>query len=79
MNRTLSTETIKKVGETVKLNGWVNNRRNMGKIAFLDLRDRWGIVQVVCVPNELDEKSQAALKDIRPEFVLEIEGMVQAR
>ncbi|NCP17467.1 aspartate--tRNA(Asn) ligase, partial [Candidatus Kuenenbacteria bacterium] len=49
MNRTLSTETIKKVGETVKLNGWVNNRRNMGKIAFLDLRDRWGIVQVVCV------------------------------
>jgi len=79
MNRTLSTETIKKVGETVKLNGWVNNRRNMGKIAFLDLRDRWGIVQVVCVPNELDEKSQAALKDIRSEFVLEIEGMVQAR
>ena len=79
MPRTLSIETIKKVGETVKLNGWVNNRRNMGKIAFLDLRDRWGIVQVVCVPNELDEKSQAALKDIRPEFVLEIEGMVQAR
>ena len=53
MNRTLSTETIKKVGETIKLNGWVNARRNMGKIVFLDVRDRWGIVQVVCVPNEL--------------------------
>jgi len=32
MIRTLSTETTKKVGETVKLNGWVNARRNMGKI-----------------------------------------------
>jgi aspartyl-tRNA synthetase len=51
----------------------------MGKIIFLDLRDRWGIVQVVCVPNELDEASQNALQDVRPEFVLEIAGVVQAR
>jgi aspartyl-tRNA synthetase len=79
MQRTLSTETTSKVGETVKLNGWVNNRRNMGKIAFLDLRDRWGIVQVVCVPSELDEATNEILKDIRPEFVLEIEGVVQER
>ncbi|HPI67357.1 MAG TPA: aspartate--tRNA ligase [bacterium] len=79
MNRTISIETIKKVGETVKLNGWVNNRRNMGKIVFLDVRDRWGIVQVVCVPSELDEVSQNALNEIRSEFVLEIEGVVQAR
>ncbi len=79
MNRTISTETINKVGETVKLNGWVHVRRNMGKIAFLDLRDRWGILQVVCVPAELDEQSIEVLKDIRPEFVLEIEGVVQAR
>ena len=79
MPRTLSIETSKKIGETVKLNGWVNARRNMGKIVFLDLRDRWGIVQVVCVPVELDESSQTALKDIRPEFVLEIEGLVQER
>ena len=57
MNRTISTETIKKVGETVKLNGWVHVRRNMGKIAFLDLRDRWGITQVVCVPDELGKES----------------------
>src|SRR3989339_673136 len=79
MPRILSTETPQKVGETVKLNGWVNARRNMGKIVFLDLRDRWGIVQVVCVQAELDESSQTALKDIRPEFVLEIEGLVQER
>ncbi|OGG87087.1 hypothetical protein A3B87_03725 [Candidatus Kuenenbacteria bacterium RIFCSPHIGHO2_02_FULL_39_13] len=79
MTRTLSTQTIQKIGETIKLNGWVNARRNMSKIVFLDLRDRWGIVQVVCVPSELDEKSQSVLKDIRLEFVLEIEGVVQAR
>jgi aspartyl-tRNA synthetase len=79
MNRTISTETIKKVGETVKLNGWVHVRRNMGKIAFLDLRDRWGITQVVCVPDELDKESLEILNEIRPEFVLEIEGLVQER
>ena len=77
--RTISIETTKKVGEEIKLNGWVNVRRNMGKIAFLDLRDRWGIVQVVCVPAELDEESQKALEEIRPEVVLEIKGVVQSR
>lgn len=77
--RTINSETPSKVGETVKLNGWVNNRRNMGKIAFLDLRDRSGIVQVVCVPAELDEASNEILKEIRPEFVLEIKGLVQER
>ena len=79
MNRTISTEIVKKVGETVKLNGWVHVRRNMSKIVFLDLRDRWGIVQIVCVPAELDKESAEILNNIRPEFVLEIEGVVQER
>jgi len=79
MLRTISMETTQKVGETFKLNGWVNSRRNMGKIVFLDVRDRWGIVQVVCVPQELDEKSAEILSEIRPEFVLEIKGIVQQR
>jgi aspartyl-tRNA synthetase len=79
MIRTISIETVNKVGEQIKLCGWVNVRRHMGKIVFLDLRDRWGIVQVVCVPNELDEASQNALQEVRPEFVLEIAGVVQAR
>jgi len=79
MRRTISIETINKAGESVKLNGWVHVRRNMGKIAFLDMRDRWGLVQVVCVPSELDEQSNNALKDVRPEFVLEIQGVVQTR
>ena len=57
----------------MRLNGWVHARRNMGKIVFLDLCDRWGIVQIICVPSELDKESQAMLKDIWPEFWGKIE------
>lgn len=77
--RTLTTETANKVGEEVILQGWVNARRNMGKIVFLDVRDRKGIVQVVGVPSELDEASNELLKDVRPEWVVEISGIVNAR
>ncbi len=61
------------------LKGWVNARRDMGKIAFFDLRDREGIIQVVGVPAELDEKSLEAMRDARLEYLLEIRGIVQAR
>ncbi len=77
--RTLTVETNEKVGQEVILKGWVNARRNMSKIIFFDLRDRAGILQVVGVPNELDEKSQAELVRIRPEWVVEIRGIVNAR
>ncbi len=77
--RTLTTGTASKVGEEVVLQGWVNARRNMGKIVFLDVRDRKGIVQVVGVPSELDEASNELLKEIRPEWVVEIRGIVNAR
>lgn len=77
--RTISIETVKKIGEEVLLKGWVNARRNMGKIVFLDFRDREGIVQVVGVPSELDEKSVELLKDVRPEWVLQIKGIVKER
>lgn len=79
MHRSKTIETINKVGETVKLNGWVHVRRDMGKIVFVDLRDRWGVLQVVCVPAELDDASNELLHELRSEFVLEIEGIVQAR
>jgi len=51
----------------------------MGKVVFLDMRDRTGLLQVVLVPAELDDASNEILETIRPEFVLEIEGVVQAR
>ncbi|MCX6779936.1 MAG: aspartate--tRNA ligase [Candidatus Magasanikbacteria bacterium] len=77
--RTLTVETNEKVGQEVILKGWINNRRNMGKIVFLDLRDRQGIIQVVGVPQELDEKSQEELNRVRPEWVIEVRGIVNAR
>jgi aspartyl-tRNA synthetase len=77
--RVLAIETSAKIGQTVLLKGWINARRNMGKIVFLDFRDRGGIVQLVGVPNELDEASLENLKNARPEWVIEVEGVVQER
>ncbi|HLC63910.1 MAG: aspartate--tRNA(Asn) ligase [Candidatus Nealsonbacteria bacterium RIFCSPLOWO2_01_FULL_43_32] len=71
MKRILNTETIKYLGEKVKVCGWVNTRRDHGGIIFLDLRDRTGLLQVVCSPE--------LVKDIKEEFVLEIEGTIQKR
>jgi aspartyl-tRNA synthetase len=77
--RLLTTETVNKVGEEVMLCGWVNARRNMGKIVFFDLRDRNGIVQLVGVPAELDDASNELLKEVRPEWVIQIKGIVKER
>ncbi len=63
-------DTTKKIGQKVKICGWVNSRRDHGKLVFLDLRDRTGLVQVV---------GGASLSDARPESVLEITGLVKNR
>lgn len=78
--KTYIKETIKKkIAEEVILKGWVHVFRRMGKIAFIDLRDSTGIVQVVCVPQEMDKESSKILDSIRPEYVVEIKGIIQAR
>ncbi|MFA6105424.1 MAG: aspartate--tRNA ligase [Patescibacteria group bacterium] len=77
--RTLSVETPKLVGTEVTIKGWINARRNMGKIVFLDLRDRGGILQCVGVPSQMDPVSVETLKEVRPEWVLSITGVVQER
>ena len=74
MNRTIIKETISKVGETVLVKGWVNSVRGHGKIMFLDLKDRSGLLQVVFA-GEIVEQA----KTLRDEFVIEIEGLVKAR
>ncbi|MBT4722140.1 aspartate--tRNA(Asn) ligase [Candidatus Falkowbacteria bacterium] len=79
MERTINTHTATKIGEEITVKGWVNARRNMGKIAFLDMRDRTGILQTVVVPAELDNASKDLVEGIRPEYVLEIKGIVQER
>lgn len=79
MNRTMILSIADMVGQEVELYGWVDTRRDMGKISFIDLRDRSAIAQVVLVPAELDEASQAILKDLRSEFCLSVKGIVNAR
>src|SRR3989338_3916670 len=79
MERTLVSEAKDKTGSAALLKGWVHARRNLGKIVFFDVRDRSGLVQAVCVPKELDAASVEAMKNIRPEWVVEIEGVVQMR
>ncbi len=71
MQRVLVKDTTEYVGQKVKVSGWVNSRRDHGKIVFLDLRDRSGILQVVCTSD--------LAKDIKDEYVLEIEGIVKKR
>lgn len=71
MERTLTKDTISKIGETVLLKGWVNARRDHGKIIFLDFRDRWGVVQVVISPETAGK--------IAPEWVLAVTGIVKKR
>lgn len=75
--RTLTKDTINKVGETIELMGWIQIRRDHGKLIFIDLRDRWGIVQVVFSP-----KNEVLLKEadrLRSEWVVKIEGVVKER
>ncbi|MEX0598317.1 MAG: aspartate--tRNA ligase, partial [Candidatus Paceibacterota bacterium] len=67
------------VGQEVNIVGWVDSKRDHGKIAFIDLRDRTAKVQVVLVPVSLDEKSKTLMSEIRTEWVLKIRGLVKAR
>jgi aspartyl-tRNA synthetase len=71
--------TTNLVGQEVDIVGWVDTKRDHGKIAFIDLRDRTAKVQVVLVPASLDEKSKALMSEIRPEWVLKIHGLVKSR
>lgn len=66
------------IDEHVVLNGWVDTRRDLGGVIFIDLRDRYGITQVVFEPNYNLEAHNLA-KDLRSEFVISIEGKVRHR
>ena len=65
-------------GTDVTLAGWVNKRRVFGGINFIDLRDRFGLVQVVTDPVEYPE-AHLALEKVRPEWVIQVEGQVRLR
>lgn len=64
-------------GQTVTVVGWMQRRRDHGGVIFIDLRDREGLVQVVCNPE--DAESFAVAERVRSEYVLKIEGKVNLR
>ncbi len=67
----------KYIGQTVTLYGWAHRRRDHGGVIFIDLRDREGIVQVVCDPDRPDVFATA--DRVRSEFCLKVVGIVRAR
>jgi aspartyl-tRNA synthetase len=65
---------LQHLNKNVKLIGWVAKKRNFGSIVFIDLRDRYGITQIV-----LDQKFEEVANKIRNEFIIAVEGVVSKR
>jgi len=70
---------IKNVGEKVILCGWVHSIRDHGNLKFIDLRDRYGITQIVCSLEEVGEILWEEIKGIKNEYVILVEGIVVER
>ena len=66
------------IGQQVTLAGWVNRRRDHGGLVFLDMRDRYGLTQVICDPERSAEAHRIA-SELRSEYVVQIRGTVVAR
>ena len=86
MKRIAIEQTNKYIGKKVKVAGWVNSRRDHGKIIFIDLRDRSGLIQIVFAPDKKQETRNKKQSDIyklanslRPEWVIGVEGAVNKR
>jgi aspartyl-tRNA synthetase len=65
-------------GKQVTLCGWVHRRRDHGGVVFIDLRDRYGLTQIVSDPNNYND-AHNLMNDARSEYVLQIEGLVRKR
>ena len=77
MERIYIKDLKNKIGEEVKIAGWVDVRRDHGKLIFIDLRDMSGKVQMVALPNH--KEAHTAISKVRSEWVLEIVGKVNKR
>ena len=64
------------VGETVRLSGWVHRVRDHGGVLFIDLRDHYGVTQLICDP---DSPVFAEVEKVRSEWCIRIDGDVKAR
>jgi len=78
MKRTLIFQTPNFINQQVKVCGWVNTARTHGKIIFIDLRDRSGLLQVTFAKDTSSQVFDLA-KRLKPEWVVEITGVVQKR
>src|SRR5438874_5497407 len=65
------------LGQTVSVCGWVHRRRDHGGVIFIDLRDREGVVQIVCDPDRAE--TFATAEKLRNEFVITVTGLVRPR
>lgn len=78
MKRTLANKTPNAIGEEVLVKGWVHARRDHGKLIFIDLRDRSGILQIIFNPAVSKEAYEIA-NTFRPEFAVVIKGKINKR
>ena len=75
-SHTCAALTAANVGDTVRLSGWVHRQRDHGGVIFVDLRDHYGVTQVLCDP---DSPVFAQMEALRSEFCIRIDGVVKAR
>ncbi len=76
--RILTKDTPKQVDKVVTVQGWVHARRDHGKLIFLDLRDRTGLLQVVVIP-QVSSMAHETASTLHPESVVSIKGKINAR
>ncbi|MBP9761267.1 MAG: aspartate--tRNA ligase, partial [Candidatus Magasanikbacteria bacterium] len=69
--------TKENIGAAVTLSGWVHKQRNFGALLFIDLRDRYGITQIVCNPDTL--KDFSIVETLKYEYIIRVTGTVVAR
>ncbi|MBI4023236.1 aspartate--tRNA ligase [Candidatus Berkelbacteria bacterium] len=74
MDRITTKDTPHHINETITVFGWIHTRRDHGKITFFDLRDRWGLLQIVAT-----DQTNGPVKDIRPEYVVKLTGTIVKR
>jgi nondiscriminating aspartyl-tRNA synthetase len=77
MERVLISDTPKFTGQIVRIAGWVNVRRDHGKIIFIDIRDRSGIIQSVVIPD--GKETYEVAKALKGEYSVEVEGLIKER
>ena len=77
MERILIADSPKHIGNIIKVAGWVNVRRDHGKIIFIDIRDRSGIIQSVVIPD--GKETYEIAKTLKGEYSVEVEGLIKER